>query len=370
MSDKCLSLSKRLRTTPFTRRVEAAGVKAYTVYNHMLLPTVFESLEHDYWHLCEHVQVWDVSCERQIEIKGPDSQRLVQMMTPRDIKRAVQGQGLYAPLCATDGGILNDPVLIKLNDDHWWLSIADSDIQLWSRGLATGYNLNVEIAEAEVWPLAIQGPKAEELIARVFGEEVRGIRFFRSRMLKFQGKEMMVARSGYSKQGGFEIYLNDANLAEPLWDEFFAKGQDLQVRAGCPNLIERIESGLISYGNDITDQHSPFECGLDAYIDLDADIDALSLPALRAIAGKHKNLLVGLAFNQPMEFDHYDIEFENRTIADITSHVWSPRFRKHLAFAMMNRDYLANHSEIEIDGQVGKITELPFSAKALNAATG
>jgi dimethylsulfoniopropionate demethylase len=370
LNDKFLSISRRLRSTPFTRRVEAAGVKAYTVYNHMLLPTVFESVEDDYWHLCEHVQVWDVSCERQIEIKGPDSQRLVQLMTPRDIKPAVQGQGLYAPLCGRDGGVLNDPILIKLSDDHWWLSIADSDIKLWSRGLASGYGLTVEIAEPEIWPLAVQGPKAEELVSRVFGDTVRDIGFFRSKMLKFQGREMMVARSGYSKQGGFEIYLNDAGLAEPLWDELFAKGQELKVRAGCPNLIERIEGGLISYGNDVTDEHNPFECGLDTYIDLDADIKALSLPALRAIAGRHENQLVGLTFEQAMEFDSYRIEFENRVIGDITSQVWSPRLRKHLAFAMLKRDYLASHSQVVVNDQPGNITGLPFASDALNAATG
>jgi len=336
----------------------------------MLLPTVFESVEDDYWHLCEHVQVWDVSCERQVEIRGPDSQRLVQLMTPRDIKRAVQGQGLYAPLCGRDGGVLNDPILIKLSDDHWWLSIADSDIKLWARGLASGYRLTVEIAEAEIWPLAVQGPKAEELVSRVFGDEVREIRFFRSKMLQFQGREMMVARSGYSKQGGFEIYLNDPGLAEPLWDELFAKGQDLSVRAGCPNLIERVESGLISYGNDVTDEHTPFECGLDTYIDLDADIEALSLPALRAIAGKHENQMVGLTFEQAMEFDSYSIEFENRVIGDISSQVWSPRLRKHLAFAMLKRDYLASHLEVVVNGRPGNITDLPFASDALNTATG
>ena len=370
MNDKLLSISKRLRSTPFTGRVEAAGVKAYTVYNHMLLPTVFDSVEDDYWHLCQHVQVCDVSCERQIEIKGPDSQRLVQLMTQRDIRRAVHGQGLYAPLCGRDGGILNDPILIKLSDDHWWLSIADSDIKLWSRGLASGFDLNLQIAEAEIWPLAVQGPKAEELVGRVFGDEVRDIGFFHSKMLKFRGKKMMVARSGYSKQGGFEIYLNDTSLAEPLWDELFAKGQGLKVKAGCPNLIERIESGLISYGNDVTDEHNPFECGLDTYIDLDADIEALSLPALRAIAGKHENQLVGLVFKQPMEFDSYTIEIENRVIGDITSQVWSPRFCKHLAFVMLKRDYLASHSQVVVNGQPGDITGLPFASDALNVATG
>ncbi|MCZ6723726.1 MAG: dimethylsulfoniopropionate demethylase [Gammaproteobacteria bacterium] len=361
MNHKILSISRRTRSTPFSRRVEAAGVKAYTVYNHMLLPTVFDSIEADYWHLCEQVQVWDVSCQRQVEIKGPDSTRLIQLVTPRDISRTAIGQCLYAPLCDEKGDLINDPVIIKLADDHWWLSIADSDVKLWVKGLATGYGLEVEITEPDIWPLAVQGPKAEELMARVFGDPVRNIRFFRSRMLEFRGTEMMVARSGYSKQGGFEIYLNDAALAEPLWDELFRLGADLNVRAGGPNLIERIESGLLSYGNDITDANNPFECGLDAYIDLDADIESLSLPALRAIAGKHQNLLVGLIFDQLMEIDSGDIEHDGHDVGSISSHVWSPRHRKHLAFAMMKRDYLAAHTAVKVNEIQGTICDLPFT---------
>jgi len=361
LNHKFLSISRRTRSTPFSRRVEAAGVKAYTVYNHMLLPTVFDSIEADYWHLCEQVQVWDVSCQRQVEIKGPDSTRLIQLVTPRDISRTAIGQCLYAPLCDEKGGLINDPVVIKLADDHWWLSIADSDVKLWVKGLATGYGLEVDITEPDIWPLAVQGPKAEELVARVFGDPVRNIRFFRSRMLEFRGTEMMVARSGYSKQGGFEIYLNDAALAEPLWDELFRLGADLNVRAGGPNLIERIESGLLSYGNDITDANNPFECGLDAYIDLDADIESLSLPALRAIAGKHQNLLVGLIFDQLMEIDSGDIEHDGHDVGSISSHIWSPRHRKHLAFAMMKRDYLAAHTAVKVNEIQGTICDLPFT---------
>jgi dimethylsulfoniopropionate demethylase len=336
----------------------------------MLLPTVFDSIEADYWHLCEHVQVWDVSCERQVEITGPDSKRLVQLMTPRDIGGTAIGQGLYAPLCDEQGCLINDPVIIKLAQDHWWISIADSDVKLWAKGLVNGYRLDVNVSEPNIWPLAVQGPKAEQLVARVFGDAVYNIRFFRSLMLDFSGTEMMVARSGYSKQGGFEIYLNDAALGESLWDELFRLGEDLNVKAGAPNLIERIESGLISYGNEITDAHNPFECGLDTYIDLDADIESLSLPALRAIAGKHQNLLVGLVFEQSIEIDNGDIEHGGRTVGSISSHVWSPRHCKHLALAMMKRDYLADHATVEVSGIEGAICDLPFDFRELISTTG
>ena len=365
MTDKILSISRRTRLTPFTRRVEAAGVKGYTVYNHMLLPTVFGDLETDYWSLCNDVQVWDVSCERQIEISGPDSARLVQLMTPRDLSKAVIGQGFYAPLCDEDGKVVNDPVIIKFSEDCWWVSIADSDVRLWARGIAYGSGFDVEISEAPVWPLAVQGPKAQELVTRVFGDEVPGIRFFRSKMLEFQGKEMMVMRSGYSKQGGFEIYLNDPDLAEPLWNELFEKGADLNVRPGGPNLIERIESGLLSYGNDMNFKFNPFECGLDAFMDLDADIEAMSLEALRAIRGKHVHQLVGIVFDEVVEFDDFRVEHNGQQVGDVRSQVWSPRYSKFLTMVMMKRDFLADHDEVTVDGKLGKIVDLPFNFDAI-----
>ena len=209
-----LSVSRRTRSTPFTSRVEAAGVKGYTVYNHMLLATEFESFEADYWHLCEHVQVWDVSCERQVAIEGPDAYRLVQLMTPRDLSKAKVGRCFYLPLCDVDGGIVNDPIAIKLDEQRWWLSIADTDVVLWAKGLATGMGLNVKVYEPDVWPVAVQGPKAEQLMARVFGEHVKDIGFFQIRPLQYQSQQGMVslqvARSGWSKQGGFEIYVDNA----------------------------------------------------------------------------------------------------------------------------------------------------------------
>ena len=366
MTDKILSISRRTRATPFTRRVEAAGVKGYTVYNHMLLPTFFDTIESDYWSLCQDVQVWDVSCERQIEVVGPDSERLIQLMTPRDISRAVIGQGLYAPICDENGGIVNDPILIKFAPDDWWISIADSDVRLWARGLAVGFGLDVKIREAAIWPLAVQGPKAEELVTRVFGEEVPGIRFFRSKMLEFQGKSMMVMRSGYSKQGGFEIYVNDWNIGEALWDALFEKGQDLNVRPGGPNLIERIESGLLSYGNDITLEDNPFECGLDIHIDIDRDLDALSLPALRALQGKHKNQLMGLVFDEPVTFDQFEISVDNHVVGDVRSHAWTPRHEKYLAMAMMRREFLEANNKVVVNGKTARIVNLPFDFDAIS----
>lgn len=332
----------------------------------MLLATEFVSLEDDYWHLCEYVQVWDVSVERQVEINGHDAIKLVQLMTPRDIGKAEDLQGMYAPLCNEHGGIINDPIAIRHCAERWWLSIADSDVKLWAQGLAAGFGLDVEVFEPGVYPLAVQGPKAEELVARLFGESIRSIRFFRGEMLEFLGHSMYVARSGWSKQGGFEIYLDKPELGEALWDKLFELGEDLNVRPGCPNLIERMESGLLSLGSDIDDSNNPFECGLDNFIKLDANIESLSLPALRTLEGKHTIQLMGLVFDQTMNRIPTEINIDKKRVGIVTSQSWSPRYRKYLAFAMMNRDYLANHSTIEIDGVTAQISNLPFSVDALN----
>ena len=279
-----ISISRRLRRTPFSQGVEAAGVQGYTVYNRMLLPTVFESVEADYRHLKTHVQVWDVSCERQVELRGPDAGRLMQMLTPRDLRRMLPGQCYYVPIVDETGGMLNDPVAVKLADDRWWISIADSDLLLWVKGIANGYRLDVLVDEPDVSPLAVQGPKAEELMARVFGDRVRDIRFFRFDMFEFQGRSLAVARSGYSKQGGFEIYVEGADIGMPLWNALFAAGEDLNVRAGCPNMIERIEGGLLSYGNDMTDDNTPHECGLGKFCNTHTAIGCIGRDALLRVA--------------------------------------------------------------------------------------
>ncbi|MGK0374456.1 MAG: dimethylsulfoniopropionate demethylase [Arenicella sp.] len=357
--------NRRVRKTPYSNRVDEAGVVAYTVYNHMLLPTLFDTPESDYWHLCQHVQVWDVSGERQVELKGPDAAKLAQLMTPRDLSKIDLLQGKYAPICNAEGFILNDPIIIKLAEDRFWLSISDSDVRFFAQGLAQGYGLDVEVFEPDVSPLAVQGPKADDLMARVFGEKVRDIRFFRGEMLEFRGVEMYVARSGWSKQGGFEIYMPQWDLGEALWDELFANGEDLDVRAGCPQGNERLESGLLSYGNDMDECDTPFECGLDSYLNLDADIESLSLPALKAMAGKQTRKLVGLSFDRspsmpPSRLGGSDIVVDGEIIGEIRSQAWSYRYNKNLAIAMLPLSYINENHSITIDGQTSAFHPIPF----------
>ena len=369
MSAPLLSRSKRLRRTPFSDRVEASGVRAYTVYNHMLLPTLFDTQEADYQHLKEHVQVWDVSCERQVEIEGPDAFKLVQMLTPRSLTNLEYGRCFYTPMVDETGGMLNDPVALKVNENRYWISIADSDLLLWVKGIAVGAGLKVDVREPDVSPLAVQGPKSEDLMARVFGDAVRDIRFFRFERLRFGDNAFIVARSGYSKQGGFEIYLEGSENGEALWDTLFAAGEDLNVRAGGPNTIERIEGGLLSYGNDMTRENSPFECGLGKFAQPDEAAGCIGRDALlrEAVEGPARQIrgvrIEGSAV--PVCTEAWTVTVAGERAGQVTSAAWSPDLEISVAIGMIERAHWEPGTPVEVaapDGlRAGVVAELPFT---------
>ncbi len=352
MSLPFLTASSRIRRTPFSRRVEAAGVKGYTCYNHMHLPTIFRSVEEDYAHLKSAVQVWDVSVERQVEITGPDALKLVQMTTPRDLRRMADDQCFYIPIVDHRGGMLNDPVLNKLADDRFWVSLSDSDMLYYYMGLSNGFGLNVEVFEPDVSPLAIQGPKADELVRRVFGSDVVDTRFFRHKTVTVEGEEMIIARSGWSLQGGFELYVNGSEHGEAIWDVLFEAGADLDVRAGCPNSIERIEGGLLSYGNDMTMDHTPFEAGLGKFCHLETATGCLGNAALRKRQDPVRQI-------RPIEIDGGKVPSLNTLwplkdnsgdpAGHVSSAIWSPDFQTNVAIAMVHKAHWAPGTELTVD---------------------
>ncbi|WP_166416327.1 dimethylsulfoniopropionate demethylase [Cochlodiniinecator piscidefendens] len=350
-----ISPSRRLRRTPFSDGVERAGVKAYTVYNRMLLPTMFDSMAADCAHLKSHVQVWDVACERQISVKGPDANRLMALLTPRDLSKMADDQCYYVPMVDQYGGMLNDPVAVKHSDDHYWISIADSDLRLWVKGVVAGFGLDVDVSEPDVSPLAVQGPKADDLMARVFGEDVRSIRFFRYKRLSFQGKTLLVARSGFSKQGGFEIYVDGGEIGMSLWDALFAAGADLNVRAGGPNLIERVESGLLSYGNDMTDQNTPFDCGLGKFVSSNADYIGRSALERVAERGAEFALCPIEILGEPIGVCDraWPIMGGSSKVGQVTSAVWSPDANCNVAIGMVRTGDAVASSNIEINTHHG-----------------
>lgn len=333
-----LVLSRRLRKTPFEQRVREQGARAFTIYNHMTLSSVYESLQADYEHLCQYVQLWDVAAERQVEVAGKDALALVELITPRDISRCVTGQCMYVPLIDEHGGIINDPIVLRLADDRFWISISDSDVLLWIKGIAWGRGMDVKVFEPDVSPLAIQGPGSDDLMAEVVGPEVRKIGFFHFIHARIEDIPVVIARSGWSGQGGFEIYLQDSSQGLKLWDAVWQKGQAFNIRAGCPNLIERLEAGLMSYGSDMTLESNPFECGLDRFFKLGKKAEYMSRQALDRIAreGITKKMVHLKISGEPLPAPRstYNVlDKSGATAGQLTSIAWSPRFEANLAFA-------------------------------------
>lgn len=345
--------SRRLRSTPFTPGVEAAGVKGYSVYNHMLLATHFRSLEEDYHHLKKHVQVWDVSCERQVSLKGPDAQRLIRMLSPRDLSKMKPDQCFYVPMIDAKGGMLNDPVLIRHSDTHYWLSIADYDHLLYVLGVSDALGLDVEVDEPDVSPLAVQGPKADDLMERVFGPVVREIGFFRFKRIPVDGKDMIVARSGFSKQGGYEIYVDGAEYGMPLWNRLMAAGEDLDVHAGCPNTPERIEGGLLSCRNDFTRDVSPHEIGLSRYVNSPDEYIGKEALAVRPV--KRTIRPVSIEGNMPSLEHAWPVFSNGKPAGIITSAAWSPGLRTNVSIATIEIPFSDAGTELVVDTPEGSL---------------
>jgi len=363
-----IAKSRRIRSTPYTSRIEKQGVTAYTTYNHMLLPAAFGSLEDSYHHLKKSVQVWDVAGERQVEINGKDSAKLVQLMTCRDLSKSKDGRCYYCPIIDDKGGIINDPVVLKLGAERWWLSIADSDVLLYAKGLAIGNKFEVKIFEPDVNIIAVQGPKSFKLMEKVFGQKITELKFFGFDYYDFKGTKHLIAQSGWSKQGGYEIYVENTKSGQDLYDTLFEEGKDFDVKPGCPNLIERIESALLSYGNDMDINDNPLECGFDKYVSLDSEIDFLGKEELKKIRSKGiKKKLKGIKIDAKEISLTRSLKImneNNNIIGELRSACYSPHFKQVIGIAMINKPYWEAKQTIKIDINdqtfEGKVCDLPF----------
>ena len=343
MKSFSIAKSRRLRGTPYTSRIEKQGVTAYTIYNHMLLPAAFGSIEDSYHHLKQYVQIWDVAAERQVEISGKDSAKLVQLMTCRDLSKSKDGRCYYCPIIDDNAGLINDPVVLRLNENKWWVSLADSDVILFAKGLAIGNKFDVKIFEPDVDIMAIQGPKSFELMEKVFGDKIVNLKFFGFDYFEFGGDKHLIARSGWSKQGGYEIYVEHNVSGLKLYDHLFEIGKEFNIKPGCPNLIERIESGLLSYGNDIDNGDNPYECGFDKYINIDSEVNFLGKEKLKKIKSEGiKKKLMGVM----LDIDKISItgslelsDQNNNIIGELRSACYSPHFKKVIGIAMMKKPH-------------------------------
>ncbi len=334
----------RLRVSPFYEATLAEGVKAFSPYNRMLMPVSYGDPVGEYQRLHTGVSQWDVGVERQVQLKGPDAAKLAQILSVRDLSACSFGKGLYVPMCDHQGSLINDPVVLKLEDDLYWFSIADNNMLLWARCVAAERGLNVELSEPDVSPMALQGPRAEDVVAALFGDWVRELKYFGFAEASLSGIPLLVQRSGYSKQGGFELYLKDASRGTELWNIVREAGKPWDIGPGNPNPAERIESGLLSYGGDTDDATNPYEVRLGRYVDLDLPGEVIGISALRKIheAGVKRHQLGLKLEDDPKHGGHaawFDVMANGSKVGDMTNGVWSPQFDCTIGFALISRDF-------------------------------
>ena len=367
MKNFYISKSRRVRSTPFTKKIEEQGVKSYTVYNHMLLPTSFSNVDEEYLHLKKDVQLWDVSVQREIEISGKDAHQLVQLMTCRDLSKSKVGNCYYVPLIDSNGGMVNDPLIYKLEDNIWRVCIADSDVLLYAKGIAAGKKLNVKIFEANIDTLAVQGPKSFKLMEDVFGKEISELKFFKYNFFKFKNNKFLISRSGFSKQGGYEIHVENVKAGLELYDYFFEVGKKYNIKPGAPNHAERIEGGLLSYGNDMLISDNPFECGFEKLVHLNDNVEFIGKDSLKKIFKNGiKRKLMGVKINSDtLNLTSVDLfNKKKQIIGNLRSAAFSPTFKKIVGIAMINKEYCENNEIFNInlnDNLVdGEVCELPI----------
>jgi aminomethyltransferase len=335
----------RLRRSPFFEATQRHGAKGYTVYNHMLFPTCFADFEEEYWHLLNHVTLWDVSVERQVEITGPDAFAFTNLLTPRDLSKCAVGQGKYVVITAEDGGIINDPVLLRLGENHFWLALADSDVLLWARGVALRSGLRVSIAEPDVSPLQIQGPKAKDVVQALFGDAATKLRYYWFLETKLDGIPVVVTRTGWTGEVGYEVYLRDGSRGDELWERIMAAGKSHNIRPTGPSDIRRVEAGILNWGADMTLANNVYEVGLDYLVDAGKSADYIGRDALKRIKAEGvKQKLTGIEIEGPrieMNAIRWAVAANGSRTGRMTSALYSPRLKRNIGYAMMPLAYSA-----------------------------
>jgi glycine cleavage system aminomethyltransferase T len=328
------------RKSPFFEKTRAAGCKAYDIYNHMYLPGLYDDAEREYWALLNDVTLWDVSVERQVEIKGKDGFDFAEYLICRDLTKCDVGQGKYVVLTDSKGGIINDPVLIRLEKNRFWLSLANSDTLLWAKGVAEESGFDVKVFEPDVSPVQVQGPKSKDVVRKLFGPEILDLGYYYFMKAKVDGIPVVVTRTGWSAEVGYEIYLCDGSRGGALWDRIMEAGKQYNIRPIAPSEIRRIEAGILNYGSDMTLDDNPYEVGLGWIVDVDKRADFIGKKALQRIKKEGvKKKLVGVEIEGPKisswATEYWPVDADGKRVGKLTALTYSPRLKKNIGYAMV-----------------------------------
>jgi aminomethyltransferase len=358
------------RRSPFFQKTLEAGCTAYDIYNHMLLPGYYADPVEEYWALLNGVTLWDVGVERIVEITGPDASEFTNRLTCRDLTKCAVGQGKYVLITAEDGGIVNDPVLLRVEENRWWLALADSDAGLWARGAAVYSGLDVTVREPDVHPVQVQGPKSKDVIRQLFGDAVADLRYYWTAEASLDGIPVVISRTGWTGEVGYEIYLRDGSRGGDLWDRIMEAGRPHDIRPIAPCEARRIEAGIFNYGSDMTIENNPFEVsGLERLVEgQEADyIGKAALERIRAEGVSRK--LVGVE----VEGDALPFEIAEKrpalvdgdAVGTVTDLIWSPRLERNIGYVWMPIELARPGTELEIEGPdggrvAGRTAAIPF----------
>ena len=344
MSNDFFTTSNRIKRTPFTSRNEKAGVKKHSVYNNTLIPTIFKSLKGDYLHLKKHVQLWDVCAQKVIEVRGNKAFALIKYLFCRDFTKVIPGRAYYAPIVNFEGGLLNDPVIFCIDEDHFLISLSDSDLFNWTSAINNAKEFYANVNETDIITMAIQGPKSEQTMLKIFGEEIKSLKFFTFRKFIFNNESVIISKTGFSKQSGYEILLLNPENGIALWDLIIQKGEEFSIKVGCPNMIERVEGNLLSYGNEMTNKDFPHDCGLGKYCNLESDYDFIGKTALLKLkeTGFNKTIYqIQFDFEdkiKPIFYSNLPVFKKEKVVGKATSVVWSPKYSKYIGFFIANKN--------------------------------
>lgn len=368
----------QIRKSPYFDATLRWGAQGYSVYNHMYIPRDFGDPEQNFWNLVNEAILCDVAVERQVEISGPDAARFVQMMSPRDLSQMQVGQCKYVILTNQYGGILNDPILLRIAEDQFWFSLADSDVLFWAQGLAAQGGYDVHIYEPDVSPLQLQGPRSRDIMIALFGEWVSELKYYWFRPASLDGIDVIVSRTGWSSELGYEIFLQNTSQGDQLYEKIMQIGKGMGLKPGHTSTIRRIEGGMLSYHADMDITNNPFEVGLDRLINLDGDFDFVGKDALRQIKAEGiKQKQVGLVIDTP-PLAAPNTRFwplltgSGQNIGKVTSAVFSPRLKNNIALAMIHVDHSNIGQTLSVDMGNGivsaEIVEIPFHDPKKNIA--
>jgi len=359
----------QIRHSPYFDATVRWGAQAFSVYNHMYIPRDFGDPVQNFWNLVDRAILCDVSVERQVEITGPDAAEFVQLLTPRNLSTMAVGQCKYVLITNAAGGIINDPILLRLGENHFWLSLADSDVLLWAQGVAVYANLDVQITEPDVSPLQLQGPASGQVMAALFGDTLQDLKYYWLREVNLKGIPLVVSRTGWSSELGYEIYLRDSQYGDQLWEMIMAVGQPFGLQPGHTSSIRRIEGGMLSYHADADLQTNPFELGLDRLVDLEMDAPFIGKQALQHIRDQGvQRKQVGLIIkDEPMQgcnATFWPVYKGQHVVGKVTSAVYSPRLEQTIALAMVSIEAAVLGAELAVETPQGVrnsvVVEKPF----------